>query len=154
NPGDLARWLKEIEAAELVSLAAETTTDEPMLARIVGLSFATSAGRAAYLPLGHRYAGAPEQIALDDALSALKGWLAGGKAKLAHDVKSLQHVLANHGAPLRGIAEDTLLESYVIESSARHDVESLAQRHLGTKPLSMDEVTGTGAQRIPFEQVE
>jgi DNA polymerase-1 len=152
--GDLARWLQELEAAELVSLAAETTSEEPMLARIVGLSFASSAGRAAYLPFGHRYTGAPEQIAGDEALAALKGWLEGDRAKLGHNAKYAQHVFANHGIALRGIAEDTLLESYVIESSSRHDLESLAQRHLGMKPLSIDEVTGTGAQRIPFEQVE
>jgi len=152
--GDLARWLQDLEAAELVSLAAETTSEEPMLARIVGLSFASSAGRAAYLPLGHRYTGAPEQIAADEALAALKGWLEGDRAKLGHNAKYAQHVFANHGITLRGIAEDTLLESYVIESSSRHDLESLAQRHLGIKPLSIDEVTGTGAQRIPFEQVE
>ena len=152
---DLARWLKELEAAELVSLATETTSEEPMLARIVGLSFATSAGRAAYLPLAHRYAGAPGQVGVERALAALKPWLEStGHRKLGHNVKYAQHVLANHGVALRGIADDALLESYVIESTARHDIESLAQRHLGTKPLSIDEVTGTGAQRIPFEQVE
>ncbi len=152
---DLARWLAEIEAAELVSIGAETTSDEPMQARIVGLSFATAAGRAAYLPLAHRYAGVPEQIALERALAVLKPWLeSASRAKAGHNVKFGQHVLANHGIALRGVAHDVLLESYVIESSARHDVESLAQRHLGEKPLSIDEVTGTGAQRLPFEQVD
>jgi DNA polymerase-1 len=152
---DLARWLAEIEAAELVSIGAETTSDEPMQARIVGLSFATAAGRAAYLPLAHRYAGAPEQPALERALAVLKPWLeSSSRAKAGHNLKFDQHVLANHGIALRGVAHDVLLESYVIESSARHDVESLAQRHLGTTPLSIDEVTGTGAQRLPFEQVD
>jgi DNA polymerase-1 len=152
---DLARWLAEIEAAELVSVGAETTSDEPMQARIVGLSFATAAGRAAYLPLAHRYAGAPEQIAPERALAVLKPWLeSASRAKAGHNVKFGQHVFANHGIALRGVAHDVLLESYVIESSARHDVESLAQRHLGAKPLSIDEITGTGAQRLPFEQVD
>ena len=152
---DLARWLAEVEAAELVSIGAETTSDEPMQARIVGLSFATAAGRAAYLPLAHRYAGAPEQLALERALAALKPWLeSGSHAKAGHNLKFDQHVLTNHGLALRGVADDVLLESYVIESSARHDVESLAQRHLGAKPLSIDEITGTGAQRLPFEQVD
>jgi DNA polymerase-1 len=152
---DLARWLAEIEAAELVSIGTETTSDEPMQARIVGLSFATAAGRAAYLPLAHRYAGAPEQPALERALAVLKPWLeSSSRAKAGHNLKFDQHVLANHGIALRGVAHDVLLESYVIESSARHDVESLAQRHLGAKPLSIDEVTGTGAQRLPFEQVD
>jgi DNA polymerase-1 len=152
---DLARWLKELEAAELVSLVTETTSEEPMQARLVGLSFATAAGRAAYLPLAHRYAGAPGQLELDKALAVLKPWLESDKhAKLGHNIKYHQHVLANHGVRLSGIAHDVLLESYVIESHARHDVESLASRHLGVEPLSIDEVTGTGAQRIPFEQVE
>jgi DNA polymerase-1 len=138
-----------------VSIGTETTSDEPMQARIVGLSFATAAGRAAYLPLAHRYAGAPEQPALEPALAVLKPWLeSSSRAKAGHNLKFDQHVLANHGIALRGVAHDVLLESYVIESSARHDVESLAQRHLGTTPLSIDEVTGTGAQRLPFEQVD
>ncbi len=152
---ELARWLHELEAAGLVSLGSETTSEEPLQAQLVGLSFATSAGRAAYLPLAHRYAGAPDQIGVDAALAALKPWLESGQhLKLGHNIKFDQHVFANHGVGLRGVAHDVLLESYVIESSARHDVESLASRHLGTEPLPIDEVTGTGAQRIPFEQVD
>ena len=152
---DLARWMKEMEGAELVSLSADTTSEEPMQARIVGLSFGTSAGRAAYLPLAHRYAGAPVQIDLDRAMATLKPWLESDRTrKVGHDSKYVQHVLANHDIALGGIAHDALLESYVLESSSRHDLESLAERHLGTKPLSIDAVTGTGAQRIPFEQVE
>ncbi|HET7764424.1 MAG TPA: DNA polymerase I [Burkholderiales bacterium] len=152
---DLSRWLEEIEGSALVAIGTETTNEEPMQARIVGLSFATRAGRAAYLPLAHRYAGAPEQVGVERALAALRPWLESeGSRKLGHNVKFDQHVLSNHGVLLRGIAHDTLLESYVIESSARHDVESLAQRHLGAKPLAIEEVTGAGAQRISFEQVD
>jgi DNA polymerase-1 len=152
---DLSRWMAELDAAELVSLGTETTSDEPMHARLVGLSFATQAGRAAYLPLAHRYAGAPSQIEIEKTLATLKPWLESDRhRKLGHDIKYDQHVLANHDIALRGVEHDALLESYVIESSARHDVESLAVRHLGAKPLSIDEVTGTGAQRLPFEQVD
>jgi len=152
---DVSRWLREIEASPLVALRSETTSEEPMRARLVGLAFATQAGLAAYLPLAHRYAGAPGQVATERALAVLKGWLESDRhAKAGHNIKYDQHVLANHGIGLRGIAHDVLLESYVIESHVRHDVESLAQRHLGAKPLAIDEVTGTGAQRIPFEQVE
>jgi DNA polymerase-1 len=152
---ELSRWMKEMGAAELVSVWTDTTSEEPMRARIVGLSFGTSAGRAAYLPLAHRYAGAPAQIDFEKALATLKPWLESDRArKLGHDSKYVQHVLANHGIALRGIAQDSLLESYVLESSSRHDLESLGERHLGTKLLSIDEVTGTGAQRISFEQVE
>ena len=155
SEADLFGWLKELEAAGLVSFRSETTSEEPLQAQLVGLSFATAAGRAAYLPLAHRYAGAPGQVELDKALALLRPWLeSDGRRKLGHNIKFDQHVLANHGVDLRGIAHDALLESYVIESHSRHDVESLASRHLGTKPLSIDEVTGTGAQRIPFEQVE
>jgi DNA polymerase-1 len=152
---DLSRWLKEIEVAGLVSIGTETTSEDPMQARLVGLSLATGPGRAAYVPLEHRYAGAPEQVGVDAALAALKPWLESDRrGKAGHNVKFDQHVLANHGVALRGVAHDVLLESYVIESSARHDLESLASRHLGTEPLSIDAVTGTGAQRIPFEQVD
>ncbi|HXZ54828.1 MAG TPA: DNA polymerase I [Burkholderiales bacterium] len=152
---DVSRWLREIDASTLVALRTETTSEEPMQARLVGLAFATQSGRAAYLPLAHRYAGAPGQVATDRALAVLKGWLESDRhAKAGHNIKYDQHVLANHGIGLRGIAHDVLLESYVIESHMRHDVESLAQRHLGAKPLAIEEVTGTGAQRIPFEQVE
>jgi DNA polymerase I len=152
---DLDRWLKELEAAELVSVSTETTSEEPMQARLVGLSFATQAGRAAYLPLAHRYAGAPGQVGVERALATLKTWLESDvHKKLGHNIKYDEHVLANHGVRLAGIAHDALLESYVIESTARHDVESLASRHLGLNISSRDELTGTGVQRIPFEQVE
>jgi DNA polymerase-1 len=152
---ELARWLEEMEGAELICLGTETTGEEPMRARIVGVSFAISAGRAAYLPLGHRYAGAPAQIGMEKALAALKPLLEDpARSKLGHDTKYIQHVLANHGIALGGLAHDASLESYVLESSARHDPESLAQRHLGSKPLAIEEVTGTGAQRIPFEEVD
>jgi len=152
---DLERWVEELEAADLVSICTETTSEEPMQAHLVGLSFGTSAGRAAYLPVAHRYAGAPGQVDLDKALASIKPWLESERhRKLGHNVKYHQHVLANHGIAVRGIAHDALLESYVIESTARHDIESLASRHLGAKTVSRDELTGTGVQRIPFEQVD
>src|SRR5207244_6231443 len=118
-------------------------------------SFSVNAGRAAYLPLAHDYAGAPGQLGVERALAMLKPWLENEeRKKLGQNIKYDQHVLANHGIVLRGIAHDTLLESYVLESHARHDMDSLASRHLGLKTLSYDEVTGTGAGRIPFEQVD
>jgi len=152
---DLARWLKDLEAAELVAFDTETTSLEPMQARLVGMSFCVLAGRAAYLPLAHSYAGAPAQLSVERALAMLKPWLESEKhKKLGQNIKYDQHVLANHGVALRGIAHDTLLESYVLESHARHDMDSLATRHLGLKTLTYDEVTGTGVGRIPFEQVD
>ncbi|TMH56063.1 MAG: DNA polymerase I, partial [Betaproteobacteria bacterium] len=152
---DLARWLKDLEAAELVAFDTETTSLDPMQARLVGMSFCVLAGRAAYLPLAHSYAGAPAQLGVERALAMLKPWLESEKhKKLGQNIKYDQHVLANHGVALRGIAHDTLLESYVLESHARHDMDSLATRHLGLKTLTYDEVTGTGLGRIPFEQVD
>jgi len=152
---DLARWLKDLEAAEIVALDTETTSLEPMQARLVGMSFSVLAGRAAYLPLAHNYAGAPHQLAVERALAILKPWLENeASKKVGQNIKYDQHVLANHGVALRGIAHDTLLESYVLESHARHDMDSLATRHLGLKTLTYDEVTGTGVGRIPFEQVD
>jgi len=152
---DLARWLEDLEAAELVAVDTETTSLDPMQARLVGMSFCVAAGRAAYLPLAHNYAGAPRQLGVEPALAMLKPWLENeARRKLGQNIKYDQHVLANHGVALRGIAHDTLLESYVLESHARHDMDSLASRHLGLKALAYDEVTGTGAGRIPFEQVD
>src|SRR3989442_2558416 len=152
---DLARWLKVLEAAEIVALDTETTSLDPMQARLVGMSFSVLAGRAAYLPLAHNYAGAPGQLGVERALARLKPWLEDEeRKKLGQNIKYDQHVLANHGIVLRGIAHDTLLESYVLESHARHDMDSLASRHLRLKTLAYDEVTCTGAGRIPFEQVD
>jgi DNA polymerase-1 len=152
---DLARWLKVLEAAELVAFDTETTSLDPMQARLVGMSFSVNAGAAAYLPLAHNYAGVPGQLGVERALAMLKPWLENeARKKLGQNIKYDQHVLANHGVALRGIAHDTLLESYVLESHARHDMDSLATRHLGLKTLTYDEVTGTGVGRIPFEQVD
>ena len=155
DEADLARWLEYLEAAGIVAFDTETTSLDPMQAKLVGVSFSVLAGRAAYLPLAHNYAGAPNQLGVEPALAMLKPWLESEThKKLGQNIKYDQHVLANHGVALRGIAHDTLLESYVLESHARHDMDSLAMRHLGLKTLSYDEVTGTGAGRIPFEQVD
>jgi DNA polymerase-1 len=152
---DLARWLDRIAGAEIVSFDTETTSLDPLAAQLVGVSFSLEPGAAAYLPVGHRYAGAPEQLPLERAVAALKPWLEdAGKRKLLQGSKFDQHVLANHGVRLAGVAHDTLLESYVLDSGARHDMDSLAERHLGLKTITYDEVTGKGAQRIGFEQVE
>ena len=150
----LAEWLKRLADAELVSLDTETTGLDPMVAQLVGMSFCARPGRAAYLPLAHNYAGAPHQLGLARALALLKPWLEDAqRPKLGQNLKYDQHVLANHGIALRGVAHDTLLESYVLESHLRHDMDSLAERHLQLATISYDDVTGKGAQRIGFEQV-
>jgi DNA polymerase-1 len=150
----LEAWLKKIAGAELVAFDTETTSLDQMKAELVGLSFAVEAGAAAYLPLAHRYAGAPDQLDRAAALARLKPWLEdAGRAKLAQNAKFDMHALANHGIRLGGAVHDTLLQSYVLESHQRHDMDDLAARHLGVKTIAYDEVTGKGASRIAFEQV-
>jgi DNA polymerase I len=151
----LNAWVAKLEAAEIASVATATTSIDPMEARLVGVSFAIEPGRAAYVPLGHNYAGAPTQLPVARALAILRPWLEHpDKRKIAQNAKFDRHVIANHGLRLAGIAHDTLLQSYVLESHQRHDMEALADRHLGMKPTHYDDVTGKGAQRIGFEQVE
>ncbi len=146
--------LQGSDSAALVSVDTETTSIDPRAARIVGLSFSTEVGKAAYIPVGHQYAGAPEQLPLDEVLSRLKPWFENPeKKKVGQNLKYDMHVLKGAGITLRGVAFDTLLESYVLEAHKSHDLDSLSQRHLGRKGLSYDDVTGKGASRIGFEQV-
>jgi DNA polymerase-1 len=148
------RWRRAIEAAPLVCFDTETTSLDPMQARIVGLSFSIEPGRAAYIPLCHRYASAPEQLSLERVLARLKPWFESSAArKLGQNLKYDQHVLANHGIALAGVAHDTLLESYVLESHRSHDMDDLAWRHLGLKTIAYADVTGKGAAQIGFDQV-
>ncbi|MEZ5616191.1 MAG: DNA polymerase I [Rhodocyclaceae bacterium] len=148
-------WLKKLDAAALTAFDTETTSLDPMKARLVGMSFAVAPGEAAYLPLAHRYAAVPPQLTFDEALAKLKPWLESPRhAKVGQNLKYDMHVLANHGLRLAGIAHDTLLESYVVESDKSHDMDSLAARHLGIATIKYDEVTGKGASRIGFDQVD
>ena len=152
---DLAPWLARLDAAEIAALDTETTSLDPFTARLVGISFSVEPGHAAYLAIAHSYAGAPEQLGVDRALALLRPWLESpAKRKVGQNLKYDQHVLANHGVRLAGIAHDTLLEHYVLESHQRHDLDYLAEKFLRIGTISYDDVTGKGAARIPFEQVE
>ena len=152
---DVERWLPRLDACGLAGLDTETTSLDPFTARLVGVSFAVAPGEAAYLAIAHAYADAPDQLGIERALALLRPWLEDpAKKKVGQNIKYDQHVLANHGVRLAGIAHDTLLESYVLESHMRHDMDSLAERYLGEKTIGYDDVTGTGAKRIGFEQVE
>jgi DNA polymerase-1 len=150
----LDAWLKKIEAAPLTAVDTETTSLDPMRARIVGISFATAAHEGAYIPLTHNYPGAPEQLALDHVLAKLKPWLGSEQhRKLGQNLKYDKHVLANHGIILRGIVHDTLLQSYVVEAHKPHDMDSMAQRHLDYATIKYEDVAGKGAKAIGFDQV-
>ena len=126
-----------------------------MHASIVGVSFAVAPGVAAYLPLRHDYAGAPDQLDRDASLARLKPLLESEKhAKVGHHLKYDAHVLANHGIALRGMRFDSMLESYVWNSTAtRHDMDSVAERYLGIRTIHYEDVAGKGAKQISFSQV-
>ncbi len=151
----LDHWLAKIKAAPLVAFDTETTSLDEMVARIVGVSFAVTPGEAAYVPLTHNYPDAPAQLPLDDVLAQLKPWLEDqSAAKVGQHIKYDRHVLANHGIDARGFAHDTLLQSYVLEAHLNHSLEKLAERHLGRKGLSYEDLCGKGAHQIPFSQVD
>ena len=150
----LARWLETIDKAELTAVDTETTSLNPMQARLVGISLCCEPGVAAYIPVAHRYQDAPAQLSLELVLATLKPWLEdAGKPKVGQHLKYDSHIFANHGVALRGIAHDTLLESYVFESHKSHDMESLALRHLNRKTISYEDVCGKGASQICFDEV-
>ena len=151
----LDHWLATIRAAALTAFDTETTSLDAMTARIVGLSFAVTPGEAAYVPLAHNYPGAPDQLSLDAVLAQLKPWLEDEQAaKVGQHIKYDAHVLANHGIAVRGYRHDTLLQSYVLEAHLNHSLEKLAERHLGRKGLSYEDLCGKGANQIPFSQVD
>ena len=151
----LDHWLARLRSAPLVALDTETTSLDAMTARIVGISFAVTPGEAAYVPLAHNYGDAPVQLPLDSVLAQLQPWLEDeAAAKVGQHIKYDTHVLANHGIAVRGYRHDTLLQSYVLEAHLAHSLEKLAERHLGRKGLSYEDLCGKGANQIPFAQVE
>ena len=148
-------WLQQLRGAALVALDTETDSLDGLRAQIVGLSFATQPGIAAYLPLRHDYPDAPVQLPRDEVLQRLRPWLEdAAAAKLGQNIKYDLHVFANHGIAVQGYVHDTLLQSYVLEAHKPHGLESLAERHLGRKGLSYEDLCGKGAHQIPFAQVD
>jgi DNA polymerase-1 len=151
----LDAWIEKIKTAPLVSVDTETTSLDPLTAQLVGISLSVQANQAAYIPVGHTYAGAPAQLGRDHVLARLKDWLEDPRyRKLGQNLKYDKHVFANAEILLGGVEHDTLLQSYVLESHRPHDMDSLAGRHLDLTTITYDDVTGKGASRIPFEQVE
>ncbi|MSP99056.1 MAG: DNA polymerase I, partial [Methylotenera sp.] len=150
----LDRWLAKMSVAELISFDTETTSLDPMTAKIVGMSFSVEAGSAAYLPLKHDYFDAPEQLNFAECLAKIKPILENPSLKkVGQNLKYDQHVLANHGIALNGISHDTLLQSYVFESHKTHGMDALSERHLGLKTITFEEVAGKGAKQVTFNQV-
>ncbi len=153
---DWQQWLERLRQAPAFAFDTETTSLNYMEARIVGVSFATAAGEAAYVPLAHDYLGAPDQLDRERVLADLKPLLEDeAKPKVGQNLKYDMNVLANHGIRLRGIAEDTMLESYVLNSVAtRHDMDSLARLYLDHGTIKFEDVAGKGSKQLTFNQVE
>jgi DNA polymerase I len=150
----LDAWLEKLNEAELICVDTETTSLDPMTAKIVGVSFAVEPGSAAYLPLTHDYFDAPQQLNFAESLAKIKPILENEKIKkVGQNLKYDQHVLANHGIVLNGIAHDTMLQSYVFESHKTHGMDALSERHLGIVPISFESVAGKGAKAVTFNQV-
>ena len=152
---DLDAWLEQLKAAPLFAFDTETTSLNYMQAEIVGVSFAVEPGRAAYVPLAHDYPGAPEQLNRESVLVQLKPLLEDpNRPKLGQNLKYDSNVLANHGIALDGVAEDSMLESYVLDSvGTRHDMDSLALKYLGQRTTSFEEIAGKGAKQLTFNQI-
>jgi DNA polymerase-1 len=148
-------WLARLEAAELFAFDTETTSLDYMAARVVGVSFAVKAGEAAYVPLAHDYPGAPDQLDREAVLARLRALLEDPQRfKVGHHIKYDRNVLANHGITLDGIRYDTMLESYVLDSTAtRHDMDSVALKYLRHTTIAYEDVAGKGAGQLSFNEV-
>lgn len=149
-------WLEQLKAAPLFAFDTETTSLDYMEARIVGVSFAVEPGKAAYVPFGHDYLGAPVQLSEAVVLGKLKPLLEDPtRLKVGQNLKYDRNVLLNYDIDLQGIAYDTMLESYVLNSTAsRHDMDSLAKRYLGVETTSFEDIAGKGVKQLTFNQIE
>ena len=150
-------WLCKLQAAELIAFDTETTSLDPQRAEVVGVSFAVTAGEAAYVPLAHSYMGVPAQLDRDAVLKALKPILEDpAKAKVGQHGKYDMNVLAHASTPIevQGLAFDTMLESYVLDSTAtRHDMDSLAMKYLDHSTIRFEDIAGKGAKQLTFDQI-
>ncbi len=151
----LQDWLKKIEQADIFALDTETTSLNYMEARLVGLSLSVTPGEAAYIPVAHDYLGAPEQLSQDEVLETLRAVLESDEhKKVGQNLKYDMNVLANHGITLRGVAEDTMLESYALDSTQRHNMDALAERYLDHTTIHFEDVAGKGAKQLTFNQID
>ena len=149
----LNRWLKKIESAQLTAVDTETTGLDALAAELVGISLSVTPGEACYIPVAHR--NGETQLDRNLVLSRMRSWLeSSAHAKVGQNLKYDSHIFANYGITLGGIQFDTLLESYVLESHLPHNMDSLAERHLGVKTIRYEEVCGKGVHQIGFDQVD
>lgn len=148
-------WLNQLQQSELFAFDTETTSLDYGKAEIVGVSFAVQAGKAAYIPLSHDYPGVPAQLDRLTILEKLRPLLENANhAKVGQNLKYDSHVLANHGIHLRGISHDTMLESYILNSTAsKHNMDDLAKKYLNINTIHYQDITGKGAKQIPFQEV-
>ena len=155
NQSDFDEWLAKLGSATLFAFDTETTSLDYMVAEVVGVSFAVASGAAAYVPLAHDYPGAPDQLDRDVVLEALRPLLEDEQiAKVGQHLKYDANVLANHGITLRGIREDTMLESYVLDAAgSRHDLDTLALKYLGQRTIHFEDIAGKGVKQLTFNQV-
>lgn len=152
---DFERWLEQLQKADEFAFDTETTSLNYMQARVVGVSFSIEAGKAAYVPFGHDYEGAPTQLSEETVLGSLKPLLEDpDKNKLGQNLKYDMHVLQNHGIQLQGISNDTLLESFVLDSTKRHDMDSMASRFLNHETIHFEDIAGKGVKQITFNQID
>ena len=153
---ELDKWLERLKAADQFAFDTETTSLRYMDAEIVGVSFAIEPGEAAYVPLGHDYMGAPDQLDRDEVLAQFKPLLEDPKQKkIGQNLKYDKNVLANHDIHLEGISDDTMVESYVLNSVAtRHDMDSLAREYLGEQTITYESIAGKGAKQLTFNQID
>ncbi len=150
----LKQWVQKLDSASLAALDLETTSLDPMTARIVGWSVCVAPGDACYIPVAHEDAVPPEQLDNETVITHLGPWLENSvAAKVGQNIKYDQHVLANNNINLAGVRHDTMLQSYVLEAHKAHDMDTLAENHLGWQTIHYDDVTGKGARRISFAQV-
>jgi len=148
-------WLEKLDTSPIFAFDIETTSLDYMEAKLVGLSIAVTPFEAAYIPVGHDYLGAPEQLALDTVLDALRPYLEDRSVKkLGQNLKYDMNVLKNYGIDLSGVAEDTMLQSYIINSTTRHDLDSLALRYMNEITIHFEDVAGKGAKQLSFNDVD
>lgn len=155
DTASLDRWMEAVQSADLVAMDTETTSLDPMAARLVGISLATAGGVACYIPVGHRGTDGVQQLSKQAVLERMRPWLENAEAhKLLHNAKYDTHVLANEGIRLAGVAEDTMLQSYVLESHRRVNLQELGERWLGRTGVTYEDICGKGAKQICFDEVD